>query len=163
MLLWYNWMCLRLLSERLIQVRVLSGVLSSVRIALKNILVTTPLKDSENAAKEALACIQANGGYYFRSMPKRPANLEIGSKIFYVDKGYIRGFAVVESVSEISYTDEQICSTSGKRFKGNFKLLMRADSWQWIKPIPHKGFQGFRYFDESFEIIGGWRDPMPNV
>lgn len=39
---------------------------------------------------------------------------------------------------------------------------MNASEWKWIKPIPMKGFQGWRYFDATCtEIIGNWLDPKP--
>jgi len=125
---------------------------------MKDILVTTPINDSKSAAQEAINCLQANGGYYFRSMKINPIDLAVGSKIFYVDNGYIRGFAVVDSIQNGSI----ICSTTGKRFN-NYLFFMRADSWKWIEPIAYKGFQGFRYFEKQYKVIGNWRDPMPGI
>jgi hypothetical protein len=126
---------------------------------MKNILVTTPKSESKNAILEANDCLNSGGGYYFRSMAKKPKDLFPGSKVFYVDNEYIRGFAVVEKIEK----NEMICSTTGRSFGTNWNVLMRADSWKWIKPILHKGFQGYRYFDREVEIVGNWKDKMPCV
>jgi hypothetical protein len=43
---------------------------------------------------------------------------------------------------------------------------MAATTWMWIKPIPMRGFQGFRYvdpqeFDPPAQIVGDWKAPRP--
>ena len=127
---------------------------------LKNIIVTTPKGEQETAAQEAQDCIDAKGGHYFRVFKRRPKNIEAGSRIFYVEDGYIRGFATVESVNE----DNMKCDTSGKEWGDGCYAIMPANSWQWISPVAMKGFQGYRYFDDSnVEIIGGWLDPKPET
>jgi hypothetical protein len=126
--------------------------------AEKDILVTTPISKSELAAKEAEECIAASEGYYFRTFRKKPKRLAPGSRIFYVDRGFIRGFGVVSSVA----THEMVCETTGHNWGEGFHAIFPYPTWKWIKPIPMKGFQGFRYFaGVEVEIVGGYGDPMP--
>ena len=62
---------------------------------MKDIIVTTPKSEMDNAAKEAADCIRSGGGYYFRRLPTLPKEFGLGSKVFYVENGYIRGYAIV--------------------------------------------------------------------
>jgi hypothetical protein len=130
----------------------------------KDIVVTTPKSEMKNAEKEAKYCIESGDGYYFRTFKKRPKGLEIGSKIFYIEDGYVRGFGEVGGVArgemECEATDRVYGSFNDQRI---CHAIMPACTWKWIKPIPMKGFQGFRYFDEEYEVIGGWLDPKPPI
>jgi hypothetical protein len=42
-------------------------------------------------------------------------------------------------------------------------VVSDAKSWKWIRPSAMQGFQGFRYADFEFEVIGGWLDPKPEL
>lgn len=125
-----------------------------------DIIVTTPKNKIRVAEEEARQCIEAGGGFYFRTFRSRPKRLAVGSRIFYVEDGFIRGFGVV---SEIVY-GTMICDTTGHDWSEGYHAVMPANSWKWIKPIPMKGFQGWRYFDNPrTRVVGGWRDPKPAV
>jgi len=128
-----------------------------------DIIVTTPKSQIANAAKEAQNCINAGGGYYFRRFDRLPA-IKNGGKVWYVEDGYIRGFAVVDHISTSMH--HQVCETTGKNWPPGAYIFMKASSWKWVKPIPMKGFQGYRYATEfniyKPKIVGGWKDPKPN-
>lgn len=129
----------------------------------RDIIVTTPKSEIGNAAAEAEACKRDGGGYYFRQFHALPRGVGVGSRVFYVEDGYVRGFAAVSAVREKGGTIR--CDTTGRTWGGEGRafLVMRADSWNWIRPIPMRGFQGWRYFDAPapLHIVGGWRDPRP--
>lgn len=129
---------------------------------MADIVVTTPKSEMKNAAEEARDALEHGGDTcYFRALASAPKGLKAGaSRIFYVENGYVRGFGVLDSAHTDKY---RFCNTTGREWFGRCTLVMRANSWQWIKPIPMKGFQGWRYFDQAFEIVGGWRDPKPDV
>ena len=124
-----------------------------------NIVVTTPKNQMALAAAEAQDCIDGGGGFYFRRFPEhsRP-QLGPADRVFYVEDGYVRGFGVVTSVK---WKGGEVCGTSGRLYSSGFYAYMEASSWKWIKPIPMKGFQGWRYFDQAVEVVGGWLDPRP--
>ena len=129
---------------------------------MKHIIVTTPKSEMKNAELEAKECIDNGSGYYFRKMSRQPKDIVIGeSRIYYVEDGYIRGYATIIGFSQEENLE---CETTGKTWAnkdGGF-LWMPACTWKWIAPIPMKGFQGWRYFDDSdIEIVGGWLDPKP--
>ena len=127
---------------------------------IQDIIVTTPKNKMEIAEEEACQCIEAGGGFYFRTFRNAPCHLGIGSRIFYVEDGYVRGFGVV---SEIKNGDMQ-CGTTGYDWGDGTHAIMQADSWKWIKPIPMKGFQGWRYFKaKGIKVVGNWLDPKPSV
>ena len=126
-----------------------------------DIVVTTPKFEIENARKEAEWTKKQGGGpgvLYFRKLNRAPSGLKVGDRIFYVEGGFVRGFC---KVSKIGEQQVLFCEVTGREFRGACIVYMRADSWKWILPIPIKGFQGFRYFKQKFEIVGDWLDERP--
>ena len=141
-----------------------------------DIIVTTPKSQMRSAALEAADVIKAGGGEYFRRLPHM-ADVTVGDRVFYVEDGFVRGFAVVK---EAFYSSGMGCETTGRQWPEGFYVVMPAASWTWIKPIPYRGFMGFRYAREKggnpnvinhptepnrFAWIveaGGWLDPKPD-
>ena len=152
-----------------------------------DIIVTTPKSEMAAAAAEAEDVKRAGGGEYFRrfrenafTKPVRP-----DERVYYVEDGYIRGFCVVSRV--ILEQKARQCETTDRRWPPGLYVFMDATTWQWIRPIPMRGFQGYRYAkykwarSEDFtdvrrgeglvidgrvwniEIVGGWQDPKPAV
>ena len=123
-----------------------------------DIVVTTPKSEMLNAAAEAAQCLRDEGGYYFRAFQRLPTNVQSGCRVYYVENGAVRGFALVERIEAGRFK----CETTGRCWSG-WNLLMRADSWKWIEPIPMRGFQGWRYWDGPAQpkVIGGWKEPKP--
>lgn len=143
-----------------------------------DIIVTTPKSQMANAAQEAADAVAGGGGHYFRRFPLELApEIEPGDRVYYVEDGYIRGFAVVYSCGPSSLLHE--CETTGRRWPPGYYVFMKADSWTWIRPIPMLGFQGFRYARPAVlnrdtihvwgvivadvVVAGGWLDPRPEV
>ena len=126
-----------------------------------DIIVTTPKSESENAAREADMCIHDKGGYYVRTFNQKP-DIQVGDKIYYIEDGYIRGYAIACSLSGDN-TSTFRCTCTKRNYIG-YQVAMDAKSWKWIRPIKHRGFQGYRYAKlESVEVIGGWLDKKPEV
>lgn len=145
-----------------------------------DIIVTTPKDQMKAAAQEAGNCIADGGGQYFRRFNWRcePSNIDVGDRIYYVEDGYIRGFAIV--ANEFYADGGMICDTTGRPWPKGYYVVMDAKSWQWIESIPLRGFQGFQYAEVSgaadgktwitlagqdypVKIVGGWLDPKPEV
>lgn len=144
-----------------------------------DIIVTTPKSEMANAAQEAAECLAAGGGEYFRRFPRhqRP-RVEPGDRVYYIEDGFLRGFAVIHRIED-RLSRVQVCDTTNRHWPPGFYVFMRADSWKWIRPIPMRGFQGFRYPGSSLRatagrrdaillprfadivIVGGWLDPRP--
>jgi len=107
---------------------------------MMDILVTTPKTAHELAAKEAKFVEQNPDAYWFRTIKGKP-NVQVGDRVYYVDNGQITGCGIV---FDIEYGTLQ-CEATEKVYKGTH-LKQR----KWIplsKPVPFKGFQGFRYVD----------------
>lgn len=135
---------------------------------VRDIVVTTPKSQMATAALEAEQARALDGverSFYFRNLGKHGgANLGKGSRVYYVEDGYLRGFGVVESDEDIIHRPFNRCETTGKLFMDGWYAYIPADSWQWIAPIPYKGFQGWRYAPDEWrnlEVIGDWLDPKP--
>jgi len=128
-----------------------------------DIVVTTPLSERANAAREAAALITAGGGQYFRALHAKPARLTEGDRIFYVEAGYVRGYGVVAAV----HFGGDRCGITERWWDGAVSVWFDARSWTWIRPLPMQGFQGFRYATRDLldlvEVVGGWLDTMPEA
>jgi hypothetical protein len=134
-----------------------------VPISENDLLVTTPIAQRNDSAKEATDAIDyyhktGKLDYYWRRYCFPPRNLKVGSKLFYVDNRAITGFAVVTDIV----------------MKDMLQAHMSVDTWRWINPIPcdygkikppqsyarameHKYFEGI----DKVKVIGEWLDPMP--
>jgi hypothetical protein len=129
-------------------------------ITLRDIVVTTPQRLVDVAAQEARACREAGGGNYFRTFFHKPKALDIGSRIYYVEHPYVRGFGVVSELVDGSI----VCDTTGIDWAEGYHAILPADSWNWIKPVTMRGFQGWKYFNKprnQIQIVGNWLDPKP--
>jgi hypothetical protein len=128
---------------------------------MADIIVTTPKSEMKNAELEAEAAKKDGGGFYFRTLPSKPKSIKDGSRIFYVEDGYIRGFCSIDHLED----GDGLCDVTNRHWHGAVKAMMPAASWKWIKPIPMKGFQGWRYYEppKDMKIVGGWKDPRPEV
>lgn len=117
-----------------------------------------------NAAREAADCLRAGGGRYFRRLGTTPKEIGEGSRVYYVEDGYIRGYCLLQRVEKSS---GKTCDTTGKVFEAGTYLVMDAQSWRWIAPIRFPGFQGWRYapaqWSDQAKVVGFWRDPKPAV
>ena len=141
-----------------------------------DIIITTPKSQMANAAQEAAECIADGGGDYFRRFNPPGPRVMPGDKVFYVEDGFIRGYATATRLVNIPRTMR--CDTTGRWYAPGYYVFMRADSWKWIKPIPMRGFMGFRYARARgdnpniiehvgacgaswVEVVGDWLDPKP--
>lgn len=131
---------------------------------MPDIIITTPKSMMREAAQEAEDAKRSGGGYYFRSLHSPPRDLNEGDRVFYVEDGYIRGFCTVDHLSDSSFGGH-ICQTTGRHWSGACFVFMRPNSWTWIRPIPKKGFQGWRYYTApaDLEILGDWMAPRPSL
>lgn len=125
---------------------------------MADIVVTTPKSEMDNAAAEAAHCIKSGGGYYFRRLSSLP-QIAKGDRVFYIEDGIVTGFALVDHI--LTAREPMQCEITGHNYAPGVYVIMRADSWKWIKPIPTRGFQGFRYFKAPFEVVGDWKAPKP--
>ena len=131
---------------------------------VRNAMITTPKSDMAGAAQEAADCVKSRSGTYFRRFPLgRAPKVEPGSKMFYVEDGFIRGFCTVVKVEDVQAPKR--CSTTGRIWNPGSYVIMNATTWKWIKPIPMTGFQGFRYVNPDFkyEVVGNWKDKKPEI
>ncbi len=72
-----------------------------------------------------------------------PKMCKVGDKCYLNYKGYVKGWMTIVGFSDKNF----ICNTTGKDWSGKF--IERSGPFHEIKPIPMKGFQGFRYFKSN--------------
>ena len=116
-----------------------------------DVLITIPkkvtweiwLKECEDVAKNPDATLN----YRVARMPKGITSGK--TKCFVVYDGFIRGY---HEVHDVTCRDGFTCHTTGKEWKAGYYLI-RKGSFHPIEPIPHKGFQGWRYFNEGHRVI----------
>lgn len=77
-------------------------------------------------------------------IPYNPKNVNPNDRCFVVWNGYVRGWmAIVWSGHAESFT----CSTTGEVHKGGY-YVSRSGPFHYIDPIPMRGFQGFRKYNQ---------------
>lgn len=127
-----------------------------------DIMVTTPKKEKFNAELEAANVVKDKAGVYFRYLGRYRPNFEIGDKVFYVENGFIRGYCLIINIEK---KVNQKCGTTGRMWPNGWYVYQDATTWKWVKPIPYKGFQGWRYLNDLYnsriEVVGGYLDPKP--
>lgn len=128
-----------------------------------DIIVTTPRSQMANARKEAGACKKEGGGFYFRYLGYgRPSYVGCGDRIFYVEDGAIRGFALIAGLRDAKHLR---CTITKRQWPEGWYAFMNAKTWKWIVPIPMRGFQGWQHMTDEIskqvKVTGGWLDPKP--
>lgn len=136
---------------------------------MTDIIVTTPKSRMADSAQEAADCIKNGGGSYVRILTSTPKELNERDRVWYVEDGYIRGFAEVYEIIRWQHPGHFVrCDTTGKDWRVPPKgcmVFLDSKTWTWIKPIPLRGFQGYRYLpprtQQGYIKMGGWLDPKP--
>jgi hypothetical protein len=122
--------------------------------------------------------IAGRAGETFRRFPRSQApKVGAGDRVYYVEDGHIRGFALVSHTAD--KVVDMICETTLRNWPPGFYVFMDSTTWKWIEPIPMRGLQGWRKVEywcpgddtrlcldgrvHAVRILGGWRDPRPEV
>lgn len=134
-----------------------------------DIIVTTPVSQMASAAQEAKDCIARGVGTYFRRLGYFrngklcgfPRHLNAGDRVWYTEAGFVRGYCLVRETRVVE--EQVVCQTTGRVYEPGFYVWMSASSWVWVKPVPYRGFQGWRYQQQGLSPVpvGGWLDPRP--
>ena len=69
---------------------------------------------------------------FYWQMHKR-CDVDVGDKIYFATKGFIRGYFTITDIEGGEDCDE-------------WNINWFANSWKDIEPMPQKPFQGFKYF-----------------
>ncbi len=70
---------------------------------------------------------------FYWKFSKSPKRVEEGDKVYFATKGFIRGSFFIDNVD-------------------NERIEWSCESWEDIKLIPTKSFQGFKYIDKVPEL-----------
>lgn len=108
---------------------------------MKDIIITLPANIPWSEYKKELAKVEDGKEMLNFKVPFLPKEVELNkSKCYLVHKGFIVGHMLITGLSKGKFT----CSTTGNTWDGNF--IQRSGPFTYLeKPIPYKGFQGFRY------------------
>lgn len=108
-----------------------------------NIVVTIPKSrqaeiEEEESKLQARIAAGEEGLSYFWAMSRRPKELRVGDRMYFIWDGAMRAFHRV-----IGFNENLKCETTGRQYRGC--CVMLDPRIHEIVPIPMKGFQGFRY------------------
>ena len=107
-----------------------------------DIIVTIPASRLQDIIEEekTVAAAQERGEdiHFFWEVSRRPKDLNVGDKVYFVWDGSMRSWHEVTGFDE-----DKVCSTTGRRYKGCCILLNVEENE--IKPVPMAGFRGYRY------------------
>ena len=81
---------------------------------------------------------QGDSVFYFWRVSRKPKNLEVGDKCFFVWNDAVRAYHVF-----LGFSENMICQVTGTHYPG---ICIVLDPVIYgIDPIPMKGFRGYRY------------------
>ncbi|MBD3407297.1 MAG: DUF1489 family protein [Candidatus Lokiarchaeota archaeon] len=106
-------------------------------------MVTIPNNKLDDIQKEEEKVADAikNGKSinYFWCVSKRPKNLHIGDKVYFIWNKAMRGYHKV-----VGFDTNMKCTTTGNQYKGCC-IILDPIFHDIEYPIPMNGFRGFRY------------------
>ena len=80
---------------------------------------------------------------FYWTFPRLPKRFQQGEKVYFATKGFIRGFFIVNDISEDALHYAGVPKNN---------IVWACKTWKNIKPIPTKSFQGFKYADKVSEL-----------
>lgn len=111
----------------------------------RDIIITIPKNTKWEEYKKELAKARQGQSLNFKvaQFPKTGK----GNKCYICYNGNVIGYHFISQLSNKAFT----CTTTGRNFSGKF--VERTGKFYKIEPIPMKGFQGYRYFDNITESV----------
>jgi hypothetical protein len=128
---------------------------------MRDIIITLPATIAWADYEKELANVRDNGDILNFKIPSVPKEAKPGARCYLVHKGFIRGWMTITHIGKRSAFT---CQTTGIPFKAGI-YVQRAGMFHPLQtPVPHKGFQGFRYFEPS-QVLGDQqpRAPHPTI
>lgn len=111
-----------------------------------DIVVTIPRKEYRNIIKEDEEVSRLNNqAVQFWSLPRKPKDIKVGDRVYFIEKGHITCYHKF-----IGFIYDPVCEVTGRVWAG-LNLLLECPFTPLKNPVPHKGFQGFRYVKERIE------------
>jgi len=94
----------------------------------------------EEEARVAEGMKKGEDWMYFWSIPTEPRNAGHGDRMYFVWEGAVRAYHVI-----LGFDENRRCDHSRVLFPGLVAVL--KPEIHEIKPVPMKGFRGYRYID----------------
>lgn len=105
-----------------------------------DIIVTIPKNKFKDIEKEEAWAKKHKNAQCFWKISKIPKKLKKGDKVYFIENGAIKSYNIFIGIDE-----DCKCEVTGTEWPG-LNLIMEAPSITLKKPIPMKGFRGFRYY-----------------
>ena len=109
-----------------------------------DIVVTIPRKEFGNIKKEDEWFKENPNSVWFWAISRKPKNLNKGDRVFFVENNQITHYGVFDD-----FIYNPVCEVTGRVWFG-LNMLFRKPAVD-IKPMPYKGFRGFRYCEFKHE------------
>ena len=116
---------------------------------------------SDFLMKTVISGINESNKWFCRKFNKLPKFFGIGSKVFYIEKGKVIGYGVVDRI--VKNPKQKIGSMS---FAGGFSVYMLTEGWKWIEPQDSQMIKpsGWQYFDSTnTKVVGNWSENENNI
>lgn len=109
-----------------------------------SIVVTWPKKRSLESYLSELRTAEAQGKVIHFRVPSYPT-IPYGGRCYMVHDGFVRGYLITLGFSNGTGVIDPI---TGEIWPFG-KYVVRNPHWNPVDPVPMKGFQGWRYYDET--------------
>jgi hypothetical protein len=109
-----------------------------------NIVITIPATISWDDYEKEIATVADRSQVMRFKVARLPTRNVIGGRCYLCYHGHIIGWMEIVG----THSGDFICSTTGQRWSGDF--IERSGAFNRLTtPIPHKGFQGWRYWNKN--------------
>lgn len=108
------------------------------------LLITIPKSTKWEEYQKELDAVKSEEMEMNFKVSSLPKGVNVGDRCYLVYNGFIVGWMKISFLGEKEFD----CTTTGKKWKGNF-VSRTGEFHELKKKIPYKGFQGYRYFDYS--------------
>ena len=111
-----------------------------------NIVVTVPKSEIKNIADEDQHIADNPGAWMqYWSLKHIPQKLKEGERVYFIENGYIKYYHIY-----LGWVRDFTCEVTN-RFWPGINLQLQYPEVPLQNPIPMRGFQNFRYLEETYE------------
>jgi len=111
---------------------------------MKALLITLPKKYKWSDYELELETVKDGSSIMSFKLSGKP-KINVGDRCYICHDGYVKGWMSIVEVGERKTFN---CTTTGKCWETGY-YVSRSGKFHYVKPVPQKGFQGFRYVDSD--------------
>ena len=114
-----------------------------------DIVITIPKSIKWEDYQKELKTVESGEQTMFFKVPTLPKKANVGDRCYLCHNGLVIGYM---NITWMGIMSEFTCTTTIHVWpKGNY--IGRSGKFTYIKPIPYKGFQGYRYAPQEWRQL----------